>query len=71
MRRRGASAEALTHIAELLRARPSARLVAGAADSRPMPVPDYVKLPREKCLPAKIFDTLDPADYEPLINALG
>jgi diguanylate cyclase (GGDEF)-like protein/PAS domain S-box-containing protein len=55
----------------LLRARSSARLTAGAADSRPMPVPDNVDVPREKCLPAKIFDSLEPADYEVLIDALA
>jgi diguanylate cyclase (GGDEF)-like protein/PAS domain S-box-containing protein len=61
----------LARILELLANRPSARLTAGAVDSRPVPVPDFVKLPREKCLPPKIFDTLDPKDYESLIDALA
>ena len=65
------AAASLAQVTDLLRTRPSARLTAGAVDSRPMPVPDYVDVPREKCLPAKIFDTLDPADYEGLIEALA
>jgi diguanylate cyclase (GGDEF)-like protein/PAS domain S-box-containing protein len=35
-----------------------------------MTVPDQVPVPRDKCLPARIFDTLLPDDYEPLIAAL-
>jgi diguanylate cyclase (GGDEF)-like protein/PAS domain S-box-containing protein len=66
-----ASVDALCQIHELLRTRPSARVLAGAADSRPMPVPQNVPVARDKCLPAHVLDTLNPADFEPLIDALA
>jgi diguanylate cyclase (GGDEF)-like protein/PAS domain S-box-containing protein len=65
------AAASLAQLTELLRTRPSARVTAGAADSRPLPVPDHLGFPREKCLPTKIFDSLDPSDYEALITALA
>ncbi len=54
----------------LLDAAPSARVLAGAQDSRPVTVPDEVPIPRERCLAPQALDSLDPRDIGLLIEAL-
>ena len=54
----------------MLEAVASARVIAGARDSRPMDVPADVPIPRERCLPPQALDSLDPRDIGGMVEAL-
>ena len=64
------SADRFTQAIAMLKADPSARVLAGAPDSRPVAVPEGLPIPRARCLLPQALDSLDPQDIGPLIEAL-
>jgi diguanylate cyclase (GGDEF)-like protein/PAS domain S-box-containing protein len=64
------SSDRLEQVLALLEAHPSARVLAGARDARPVAVPTELPIPRGRCLPAHALDSLDPDFIGRLIEAL-
>jgi diguanylate cyclase (GGDEF)-like protein len=66
----GPSADPFGQVMALLKVCPSARVLAGARDSRPVPVPQELPVQRSRCLLPQALDHLDPQDIGGLIEAL-
>jgi diguanylate cyclase (GGDEF)-like protein/PAS domain S-box-containing protein len=60
----------LAQVIAMLEAAPSARVLAGARDTQPVPVPEEIPVPRDRCLPPHALDSVDPNDFGHLIEAL-
>jgi diguanylate cyclase (GGDEF)-like protein/PAS domain S-box-containing protein len=65
-----AAADPFTQVLALLEAAPSARVLAGSRDTQPVPVPEEIPVPRDRCLPPHALDSVDPNDFGHLIEAL-
>jgi diguanylate cyclase (GGDEF)-like protein/PAS domain S-box-containing protein len=63
-------ADPLAQVFAMLDAAPCARVLAGSRDTQPVPVPDELAIPRERCLPPHALDSVDPSDFAHLIEAL-
>ncbi len=64
------SQDRFSQVMAILDAVPSARVLAGARDSRPVTVPTELPIPRHRCLLPQALDALDPRDIGGLIEAL-